>query len=222
MLYSGPYRGTEEILNNHMKAFSNEYDIYVSCFEHYLDDWKKSGWSVKEYYITPYVNFNETNWSNYRNNEAGQSGFWQFWNLKNIIDSIPKDYDFYIKNRNDLVFETEFNVDFTKVKSKTIYSPNNSFHRADWDIELWINDEFLLCDSESLIVLSNFVTEFYNKERHSLNQYGPYVGSNEASLRLWLKENSINVEKIYDFRYKKNHYGIECSSGDVKFQLEKI
>ena len=222
ILYAGPYRGTYDILDNHIKTFGENIDMYVSCFEHYLDDWKSSGWPIKEYYVTPYVNFKETNWSKYRNNEPGQCGFWQFWNLKNVIDNIPKNYDFYIKNRNDLVFETKFNFDFNNTNPNTIYSPNNSFHKVDWDIDMSINDEFLLCDLQSLLILANFVSDYYNTNRHSLNEASKYVGSNESSLRLWLKENNVNIEKIHNFKYKKNHDGNNVPSGEVKFQLEKI
>jgi predicted HTH domain antitoxin len=71
-------------------------------------------------------------------------------------------------------------------------------------------------------IISKFVTNFYEKERHSLNQAAPYIGSNEASLRIWLRENNIDVEKIYDFRYKKNNNGVIVPSGYSGFQLEKI
>jgi hypothetical protein len=222
VLYAGPYRGTSEILNNHINTFGKDVDIYVSCFEHYLDDWKTSGWAIKEYYITPSINFNETNWSKQRNDAPGQSGFWQFWNLKNVIDNVPKKYDYYIKCRNDIVFENSFQFDKSLIQKNTLYSPNNSFHRTDWDVDKWVNDEFYISCENTMDIISKFVTNFYEKERHSLNQAAPYIGSNEASLRIWLRENNIDVEKIYDFRYKKNNNGVIVPSGYSGFQLEKI
>jgi hypothetical protein len=221
IIMAGPYRGNKSIIENQLNMIGS-YDTYVSCFEHYKEDWVNSGWPIKKIFVTPSINFNETNWSKQRNDNAGQSGFWQFWNLKNLIKNIPKHYDFYIKNRSDLFFDTDFSVDFKKLKGGTVYSPNNSFYTSDWDTNTWINDEFLLCDFKSLNIISDFVSEFYNKQRHQVNSVGPTFGSNEASLRLWLKENNIEVEKIYDFKYKKDHYGVTLPSGYVKFQLENI
>lgn len=211
LLYSGPYRGSIDILKNHLETFGDSVDIYVSCLEHYLSDWKNSGFKIKEYFITPNINFNETNWSKYRNDGAGQSGFWQFWNIKNLLENIPNDYDVYIKNRNDLVFLSKFN--FKNPLPNTIYSPNNSFHRKDWDINTWINDEVLVFDKTVLNVLSSFVTDYYKTHRHSLNEATPYVGSNEASLNTWLKENNISIEKIFGVNYVKNHNGCSQSTG---------
>jgi hypothetical protein len=224
ILYAGPYRGTPDILHNHIKTFGNNIDMYVSCFEHYLKDWKNSEWPINEYYITPPIDFNETNWSEYRNNEAGQSGFWQYWNLKNVIDNVPKKYDFYIKNRNDLFFETDFHVDFGKIKEKTIYSSSNSFHKVNWNIENWINDEFYIGSEYVMGVIANFVTDYYNTpDRHKLNQWKYGVGSNENSLKNFLTENEIEIDKIYNFKYIKNHYGNGLPTGLTKnFQLEKI
>jgi hypothetical protein len=219
ILYAGPYRGTTEILNNHINTFGKDVDIYVSCFEHYLDDWKESGWPVKEYYITPKIEFNKTNWSKYRNDEAGQSGFWQFWNLKNVIDNVPKNYDFYIKSRNDLVFNNSFGIDYKLMELNTLYSSSHSFHKGDWDINNWVNDEFYFGCINTMIAISKFVTDFYEKDRHPTNIPS---GSNELNLRIWLRENNINLLKFFEFSYTKNHYGITQSSGDVQFQLEKI
>jgi hypothetical protein len=220
LLYAGPYRGTDEILDNHIKVFGSDIDIYVSCFEHYLDDWKKSDWPVKEYFITPDIDFKSTNWYKYRNNEAGQSGFWQFWNLKSVIDNVPKIYDYYIKCRNDIVFNKTFEFDKSSLKSNTLYSPNKSFHKVDWDITQWINDEFYMACDYTMLVISKFVTDFYNNEnRHPINSA---TASNESQLRIHLKENNIIVEKIYEFPYQKNHYGVTQPSGYVKFQLENI
>ena len=222
LLYAGPYRATNEIVDNHIQAFGSDIDIYVSCFEHYLDAWKSSTFNVTEYFITPNVDFNKTNWSKFRNNEAGQAGFWQFWNLKNLIEYVPKKYDYYIKVRNDIIFEKSFEFDKSLLQKNTLYTPNNSFHRSDWDIDNWVNDEFYLGCENTMDIISKFVTDFYNNERHSLNQVGPYVGSNEASLRVWLRENNIDVKKIYDFPYQKNHNGVASPSGYSGFQLEKI
>jgi hypothetical protein len=220
VLYAGPYRGNDSILQNHKLAFGDiDVDVYVSCFEHYFDDWKRSGWDAKEYFITPYIDFNLTNWAKYRNNPAGQSGFWQFWNLKSVIDSIPKDYDYYIKSRNDIVFNHSFTFDINSLKPNTIYSASESFHKKEWNENNWINDEFYMGCENTMKVISNFVTDFYKKERHLPNI--PYA-SNESQLRIWLNENNISVDKIYKFPYTKNNNGINTPSGLSGFQLEKI
>lgn len=219
IIYAGPYRGTSDILENHIKTFGDGVDIYVSCFQHYLDDWKSSGWPVKEYFITPNVDFNLTNWSKYRNDGAGQSGFWQFWNLKSVIDSVPKKYDYYIKSRNDILFNQIFTFDMNFLKPITLYSAAESFHKKEWSVENWVNDEFYIGCKTTMSVISNFVTRFYEKERHSLNL--PQA-SNESQLRIWLRENNINIEKIYGFSYSKLYNGIDTPSGYSGFQLEKI
>jgi hypothetical protein len=220
LLYAGPYRGTDEILDNHIKVFGSDIDIYVSCFKHYLDDWKSSGWPVKEYFITSDIDFKSTNWYKHRNDAAGQSGFWQFWNLKSVIDNISIPYDYYIKCRNDIVFEKTFEFDKSILKKNILYSPNNSFHRLDWDINNWVNDEFYVGCKNTMNIISTFATDFYNKEnRHPLNKSW---ASNESQLRIHLKENNIIVEKIYEFPYQKNHYGVTQPSGCVKFQLEEL
>lgn len=221
LLYSGPYRGNSLIVDNHLKTFGDDVDIYVSCFEHYLEDWKNSEFNVKQFFITPKIEFNSTDWSKFRNDLPGQSGFWQFWNIKNIIENVPKDYDLYIKNRNDLIFDTKFNP--FKSEINVVYSPNISFHRRDWDIDNWINDEVLVFNSSVFDFISSFVTDFYKKNRHPLNDAGPYFGSNEASLRTWLSENNITVKKIIDLSYTKNHNGVKGSSGhNNNFTLENF
>jgi hypothetical protein len=219
ILYAGPYRGNSDILKNHINTFGDDIDIYVSCFEHYFDDWKRSGWPVKEYFITPYVDFNSTNWAKYRNNPAGQSGFWQFWNLKNVINCVPKKYDFYIKSRNDIIFKNKFKFHMSSIKNNTIYAASESFHKTDWKTAEWLNDEFYMGCENTMKVISNFVTDFYKKERHLPNIS---YASNESQLRIWLNENNISVDKIYKFPYTKNNNGINTPSGLSGFQLEKI
>lgn len=220
LLYAGPYRGNDTILQNHKLAFSDiDVDVYVSCFKHYLDDWVASGWDVKEYFTTPDVDFNKTNWKQYRDNAAGQSGFWQFWNLKSVIESVPKKYDYYIKSRNDIIFNHSLTFDLNSLKPNTIYSGDESFHKKQWDENNWINDEFYIGCENTMKVVSNFVTNFYEQNRHNLNVR---TASNESQLRIWLTENNIDVKKIYNFPYNKNHNGVTIPSGYAGFQLEKI
>ena len=220
LIYAGPYRASEEIKNNHQECFGGEYDIYVSCFEHYLDDWKNSEWPVKEYFVTPEVDFKSTNWSNYRDDAPGQSGFWQFWNLKSVIEKISDDYDFIIKSRNDIIFNKKFIFDKNILKKNILYSPEKSFHRNSWDEHTWVNDEFYIGCSNTMKVISKFVTDYYKTPTRHQKNY-PHA-SNESQLRIHLKENGIEVEKIYEFEYRKDHYGVASPSGYVKFQLEKI
>lgn len=220
LLYSGPYRASDEIVDNHMTTFGSDVDIYVSCFEHYLDEWKASKFNVTDYFITPTIEFNNTNWSNNRDDAAGQSGFWQFWNIRNVIQCVPKKYDYYIKNRNDLVFNTKFELDKLDLKDNTLYSPESSFHRKNWDINNWINDEFYIGNEYTMNVVSNFVTDYYNvNNRHYKNES---KASNESQLRNHLSENNVNIEIIKNLSYSKNHNGNNLSSGYTGFQLEKI
>jgi hypothetical protein len=218
ILLAGPYRGNKTIIDNHAKFIGN-YDTYVSCFEHYKEDWINSGWPIKKIFTTPNIDFKETNWSKYRNDGAGQSGFWQFWNLKNVIDLVPKKYDYYIKSRNDIIFNHSLKFDINSLKPNTIYSGDESFHKKEWNENDWINDEFYIGCENTMKVVSNFVTNFYDKNRHDLNES---TASNESQLRIWLKENNIDVKKIYNFPYNKNHNGVTVPSGYVAFQLEKI
>lgn len=220
LLYSGPYRASDEIVDNHMTTFGSDIDIYVSCFEHYLDEWKSSKFNVTDYFITPTIEFSNTNWSNNRDDAAGQSGFWQFWNIRNVIQCVPKKYDYYIKNRNDLVFNTKFELDTLDLKDNTLYSTESSFHRKNWDINNSINDEFYIGSEYTMNVVSNFVTDYYNVNNRHYKNAG--TASNESQLRNHLSENNVNIELIKNLSYSKNHNGNSLSSGYIGFQLEKI
>ena len=223
ILFAGPYRGNPINMQNHIKIIGN-YDTYVSCFEHYKQEWIDSGWPIKKIFITPHINFKETNWYTQRNDEAGQSGFWQFWNLKNVINSIEEDYDFFIKSRSDLNFEMG-NITlhmFTTMDKNTLYSAAHTLHGGVWDMVHLLNDQFYIGDSNTMNVISDFVINYYNKQRHTLNQASKFVGSNESSLREYLKENKINVLPLYNIIYHKNHNGIDSPSGYSGFQLENI
>jgi hypothetical protein len=219
-IFGGPYRGNPTNMENHLKIIGS-YDTYVSCLEHYEQDWLNSGWPIKKIFITPPINFNTTNWSKYRNDAAGQSGFWQFWNLKNVIKNIDEDYDFYIKSRTDLDFSNGCLDEsfFTTILPNTLYCPFEYFDAQVWDIDKLLNDQFYIGDSNVMNTISEFPTEYYNKERHALNQD---IASNERNLRNWLNENNINVSVIKDIKYTKNHNGITQLSGISGFQLEQI
>ncbi len=220
IIMAGPYRGNESIIYNQLEMIG-KYDTYVSCFEHYLADWNSSGWPTKNIFTTPNVNFKETDWFRYRNDTAGQAGFWQFWNLKNVIDSIDNTYDFYIKSRCDLVFSsgkiTEYL--FTTLDKNTLYCPMYYFDGQSWDYSTLLNDQFYIGDYNTMKVISNFVTEYYKKERHILNDS---MYSNERNLRKYLDENNIRIQILQDIKYTKNHNGITTSSGYSGFQLETI
>ena len=223
ILLAGPYRGNQTIIENHKKLIG-EYDTFVSCFEHYREDWINSGWPIKELFTTPYIDFKETNWSKYRDDAAGQSGFWQFWNLRNVIKNTPNHYDWYIKNRCDLIFDsgqiTEYL--FTTLDENTLYCPTTYFDGRDWDYTHLLNDQFYIGDYKTMSVISEFVTEFYKTNRHGLNEAGPFIGSNESSLRLFLNENNINIKSLNDIKYRKDHNGVTIVSGASAYQLEKI
>ena len=220
IIMAGPYRGNKSIVENQLNMIGS-YDTYVSCLEHYREDWINSGWNIKKLFTTPNINFKETNWAKYRDDGAGQAGFWQFWNLRNVIKSIPNNYDFYIKTRCDLEF-TECNLDISNLQSNTIYSSNHNFHQDYWHREHLINDQFYIGDYNSMLVVSDVVMEFYTKDRHGKNDAGPYFGSNEAALRMFLNENNISVNELTGIKYTKNHNGVTEPSGCTGFQLETI
>jgi hypothetical protein len=219
-IMAGPYRGSESIIQNQLNMIGS-YDTYVSCLEHYREDWIRSNWPVKEIFITPNINFNETNWSKYRNDEPGQSGFWQFWNLKNVIDNTPNEYDWYIKSRCDLIFESGQITDylFTTLEKNTLYCSASYFDGSGWDYATVLNDQFYIGDYVTMKVISNFVSEYYKIERHLPNQP---IASNERNLRKYLDENNIHIKILKDMKYTKNHNGITTLSGNVGYQLEKI
>lgn len=216
ILLAGPYRGNQTIIDNHAKFIGN-HDTYVSCFEHYKEDWIKSDWPIKKIFTTPNVDFKETNWAKHRDDAAGQSGFWQFWNLKNVINNIEEDYDWYIKSRCDLDFQSGQLSEyfFSTLEPNTLYTSIHRFLVGTPDLSL-VNDQFYIADSKVMDIISKFPTKYYNKERNE----GPV--SNERSLTIWLREHGINVKNIQDISYKKNHNGINTASGESGFQLEKI
>ncbi len=220
ILMAGPYRGNTDIIQNQLNMIGS-YDTYVSCFEHYKEDWTNSGWLIKEIVTTPSVNFKETDWYKQRNDNAGQSGFWQFWNLKNVIDTIPNDYDWYIKSRCDLLFESGQITEhlFTTLDKNTFYCPNKYFDGQGWDLNSLLNDQFYIGDYNTIKTISEFVTEYYKIERHPLNQP---VASNERNLRTFLNERNVAIKTLEDIKYKKNHNGVTTMSGVSGFQLEKI
>jgi hypothetical protein len=219
ILLAGPYRGNQSIIDKHLKIIGN-YDTYVSCFEHYKEDWVASNWPIKEIFTTPTINFQKTNWYKQRNDAAGQSGFWQFWNLKNVINNVEEDYDWYIKSRCDLDFQSGELSEyfFSTLEPNTLYT---SIHRVLAGAPNYsnVNDQFFVCDSKVMDVIAKFPTKYYNKERHLLNGA---MGSNESNLTLWLTENGISIKLIENIIYNKNHNGISTPSGLSGFQLEQI
>jgi len=220
IIMAGPYRASERIIQNQLNMVGS-YDTYVSCLEHYREDWINSGWPIKQIFTTPNVDFKETNWAKYRDDGPGQAGFWQFWNLTNVINSIDTKYDFYIKTRCDLVFSSGQITDylFTTLEKNTLYSAASYFDGNGWNYHTLINDQFYIGDYNTMKVVSNFVTDYYNVERHKLNES---IASNERNLRKYLDENNIHIKILKDIKYTKDHYGINTPSGYSGFQLEKI
>jgi hypothetical protein len=225
IILSGPYRGNPTIIENHNKIIG-DYHTYVSCLPHYKNDWLNSGWKLLNLFETPNIDFNKTNWSKYRNDAPGQSGFWQFWNLKNVIDNTPDKYDWYIKSRCDLNFTNGNITDglFSNLQANTLYCPKLRgvyFQTQQWDINISLNDQFYIGDRNTMNVISKFVTNYYDKNRHALNMASIEIGSNENCLREFLNENGINVDILNNIIYNKNHNGENRPSGLYKFQLEK-
>lgn len=220
VLLAGPYRGNNGIVQNQLNMVGS-YDTYVSCFEQYKNDWIGSGWNIKQLFITPQIQFKETNWYKQRNDEAGQAGFWQFWNLSNVIDNTPSEYDWYIKSRCDLNFSSGQITSylFTTLEKNTIYCPSTYFDGRGWDFETLLNDQFYIADYNTMKIISKFSKEYYNIERHGCNES---MYSNERNLRIFLNENNISVKILQDIKYTKNHNGITTSSGYSGFQLETI
>ena len=216
IIMGGPYRGNQNIIDNHLRIVG-KYDTYVSCFEQYKEDWYKSNWPIKKIFTTPIIEFNKTKWSKHRNDEPGQSGFWQFWNLKNVINSIEEDYDWYIKSRCDLDFQSGHLSEyfFSTLEPNTLYISSHRFSAGSPDMSL-VNDQFYIADSKVMDVISKFPTKYYNKERNE----SPV--SNERSLTIWLVENGVSIKLIQNLSYNKNHNGITTPSGISGFQLENI
>jgi hypothetical protein len=216
ILLAGPYRGNPTNLANHIKIIGN-YDTYVSCFEHYKEDWINSGWPIKKIFTTPNIDFKETNWAKYRSDMPGQSGFWQFWNLKNVINNVEEDYDWYIKSRCDLDFQSGELSEyfFSTLEPNTLYTSIHRLSAGAPDLSL-VNDQFYIADSKVMDIISKFPTKYYNQKRKD----SPV--SNERSLTLWLADNGVEIKKIQDILYNKNHNGINTASGESGFQLEKI
>jgi hypothetical protein len=216
IIMGGPYRGNQNIIDNHLRIVG-KYDTYVSCFEQYKEDWYKSNWPIKKIFTTPIIEFNKTKWSKHRNDEPGQSGFWQFWNLKNAINNIEEDYDWYIKSRCDLDFQSGQLSEyfFSTLEPNTLYTSIHRLSAGIPDMSL-VNDQFYIADSKVMDIISKFPTKYYNKERNE----SPV--SNERSLTIWLAENGISVKLIQNISYNKNHNGITTPSGISGFQLETI
>jgi hypothetical protein len=216
ILLAGPYRGNQTIIDNHLRIVGN-YDTYVSCFEHYKQDWINSGWPIKKIFITPNIDFKETNWAKHRSDDPGQSGFWQFWNLKNVINNIEEDYDWYIKSRCDLDFQSGELSEyfFSTLEPNILYTSIHRLVVGAPDLSL-VNDQFYIADSKVMDIISKFPTKYYNQKRND----SPV--SNERSLTFWLAENGVNIKKIQDISYNKNYNGITTPSGVSGFQLEKI
>lgn len=222
VILGGPYRGNELIVENH-NHFMGKYDTYVSCFDHYKQNWLDSGWNIKELYETPKVNFQETNWAEYRDDEPGQSGFWQFWNLKSVIEKTPDEYDWYIKDRSDLIYEKlDLNEDlFLSLKPKVLYCAELYGIVGvsnQWDEKSLLNDQFYIGDRDTMNVISKFVTDYYMVNRHQKNA----SEGNEFNLRAWLRGNDIGVEKLPDIIYRKNYKGNNLPSGLTGYELESF
>jgi hypothetical protein len=213
---AGPYRGNPTNIANHIKNIGN-HNTYVSCFEHYKEDWINSGWPIKKIFTTPNIDFKETNWAKHRGDEPGQSGFWQFWNLKNVINNIEEDYDWYIKSRCDLNFQSGELSEyfFSTLEPNILYTSKHRLSGGAPDLSL-VNDQFYIANSKVMDIISKFPTKYYNNKRNE----DPV--SNERSLTIWLTENGVEIKLIQDIIYNKNHNGIDRPSGESGFQLEKI
>lgn len=224
ILLAGRMRGDSKMVSIHNENIGN-YDTFISCLQKYESDWRASSWNIKDLFTTPEINFKETKWAEFRDDGAGESGFWQFWNLKNVINNVEEDYDWYIKSRSDLVFNSgAFTEDlFKSLKPNTFYCPAQRFDGLGWEYDWSLNDQLFIGDVNVMRVVSNFVTKYYNKHRHALNETNQYVGGNETSLRTYLQENGIQISIIHGVSYSKNHNGCTVPSGMSKiFQLETI
>jgi hypothetical protein len=212
LVLAGQYRGDNSMIAKH-KENVGDYDTYVSCLPKYFNDWNNSDWKPKEIYEVPMVNFRDTLWANHRNScQADESGFWQFWNLKYVLENVPKNYDFYIKSRNDLVIESKLDIDFSKLRDDTYYYSRRTFNGI-WP---YINDQFWIGSKKIVYLISKFVDEFYQTPGSE------NVGkSNEHMLNWWILKNGYKTESFDNLFYSKNHNGITQCSGEIdKFFLE--
>ena len=212
VLLAGQFRGDDSMIELHKEKIGN-YDTYVACLSKYLNQWNESKWNPVEIYTVPKVNFKDTLWAQHRSScEADESGFWQYWNLKYLLKNVP-DYDFYIKSRNDLLIESNLDINFESLRDDTYYYSERHFNG------MWphINDQFWIGSKKVVDVIARFVDEFY------LAENSQHIGkSNEHMLKAWLGLHNIQIEKFSDFMYSKNHNGITQSSGDINtFFLEE-
>ena len=104
---------------------------------------------------------------------------------------------------------------FSTLEPNTLYTSIHRFVVGAPDLSL-VNDQFYIADSKVMDIISKFPTKYYNQKRKD----SPV--SNERSLTLWLADNGVNIKKIQDIIYNKNHNGINTASGESGFQLEKI
>lgn len=212
ILLAGQYRGDSNMVNLH-KQNVGDYDTFVSCLPKYQKDWEDSEWNPKQIFEVPMVDWKTTLWGqNRKESDADISGFWQFWNLKYVLKNVPKDYDFYIKSRNDLVIESNLNINFENLRDDTYYYSRRTFNGI-WP---YINDQFWIGSKNIVELISKFVDEFYQTPDSTS------VGkSNEHMLNWWILKNGYKTEAFYDFFYSKNHNGITQCSGEInKFFLE--
>jgi hypothetical protein len=194
ILLSGPLRGNDLSIQSHLNMVG-DYDIFVSCLNNDVDDWKTSNWKIKNLFVTPEVDFSKSLWANQRYDEYVAGIFWQYTNLRNVILQAPKDYDVYIRSRNDLIFYNKLPIDLNLIKENVLYNPDRTFSGYKWNGCGTMNDQFWISDWKVMEVISRYVIE---EPMYTINEFVP-----ETGLVNWIIKNNINYHKFDGFNYIK-------------------
>lgn len=214
ILLAGPMRSLPEVIANH-KQMVGDYDTFVSCRQEDYNDWINSDWNPKEIYITPEIDFETSNWGMMC--DVSDKSFrllltrlqWQFHNLSNCIKNMPKGYDYYIKSRNDMVYEYPLDINFESIKEDEIWCPEKTFWGYEWINNGFFNDQLWICKENVLELAGKFVTDgvllnnsIGDEIRKGLLKHSII----ETSFILWLANWDIKQKK-FTYPYTKNHFG---------------
>jgi len=214
ILLAGPMRSTPDVIANH-KQMIGEHDLYVSCRQEDYNDWINSEWNAKEIYITPEIDFETSDWAKMCKNKSVvfrtilERLYWQYWNLNNCIKNMPKGYDYYIKSRNDMIYESVLELNWEAITNKEIWCPEKTFWGYEWIGNGFFNDQLWICKEEVLELAASFVTDAV----HLTNAFGETIKKGlledciiETAFMLWLCNWDIKQKK-FSYTYTKNHFG---------------
>jgi len=214
ILLAGPMRSLPEVIANHKRTIG-EYDTYVSCRQEDYNDWVNSDWNPTAIYITPEVDFQQTDWyaalkhKNEHNVWLLERLYLQHWGISNCIKNMPKGYDYYIKSRNDMVYEFPLELNFESIKDNEIWCPDTTFWGFKWRDNGFFNDQLWICKENTLEIASRFVTDVCTMADFPGNNIRKELFENlitETANVLFLDNAGIKHKK-FTYPYTKNHFG---------------